>query len=121
MSKKKTNLQIKKRDLDDRVEDSTGNVFDDMGLPDPEMRLIKAGLAQQISRLIKAQGLSQQKAADKLSIDQPKISAILRGRLKDFATGRLMRFIIALDQDVIISVRKPQDSAHPKGRMLVEV
>jgi predicted XRE-type DNA-binding protein len=104
---------------DERVEDSSGNVFDDLGLADPEMRLAKARLAQQISRLIKAQGLTQQEAAEKLGIDQPKVSAILRGRLKDFATDRLMRFIIRLHQDVIISFSDPTDEKHPSVRVLV--
>jgi predicted XRE-type DNA-binding protein len=105
---------------DNRVEDSTGNVFQDIGSPDPQMRLAKSRLAQHISRLIKSQGLSQQQAAKKLGIDQPKVSAILRGRLKDFAPDRLMRFILRLDQDVIIRVGDPQDEARPSLRVLVE-
>jgi predicted XRE-type DNA-binding protein len=120
MSKKRTQHHDKKGKLDQQVEDSTGNVFEDMELPDAETRLAKSRLAQRISQLIKAQKLSQTEAAGKLGIDQPKISALVRGRLKDFSTERLMRFITALDQDVIITIRKPKDPVHPRGRMLVE-
>jgi predicted XRE-type DNA-binding protein len=121
MKSKKIQPRVKKSGLDEQVEDSTGNVFEDMELPDAETRLAKSHLARRIAQLIKAQRLSQMEAAGKLGIDQPKVSALVRGRLKDFSTERLMRFITALDQDVIITIRKPRDSAHPRGRMLVEV
>jgi predicted XRE-type DNA-binding protein len=118
MSTKKSRNSANADHRDRRVEKSSGNVFEDLGLPDPDMRLAKARLAQHIARLIKAQGLTQQQAADRLGIDQPKISAILRGRLGDFAPERLIRFIIRLNQDVVISIRKPQDASHPGVRVL---
>src|SRR5271168_3708561 len=65
---------------------SSGNVFADLGLPDPENRMTKAKLAHQISVLIEAAGLNQAKAAEKLGIDQPKVSNLLRGRLSLFST-----------------------------------
>lgn len=120
MNRKKLEKKTKPDDRDNRVENSAGNVFKDIGLPDPEMRLAKSRLAQHIARLIKSQRLTQQQAARKLGIDQPKVSAILRGRLKDFALDRLMRFIIRLDQDVVIRIRRPKDQAHPSVRVLVE-
>lgn len=120
MSNRKSETKTKAADRDNRVETSSGNVFKDIGLPDPQMRLAKSRLAQHIARLIQSQGLTQQQAAQKLGIDQPKVSAILRGRLKDFAPDRLMRFIIRLDRDVIIRVVRPKDHSHPSVRVLVE-
>jgi predicted XRE-type DNA-binding protein len=120
MKSDKTRKKTKTVDLDFVVQDSTGNVFRDIGLSDPEMRLAKARLAQHIARLIKSHGLTQKEAAEKLGIDQPKVSAILRGRLKDFATDRLMRFIMRLNQDVIISFSNPPDHSHPSVRVLLE-
>lgn len=108
------------RDHDAIVHDSTGNAFRDLRLPEPEMRLVKTRLAQQIAHLIKSHGLTQQEAAERLGIDQPKVSAILRGRLKDFATDRLMRFIIRLNQDVIISFGSPPNHSQPRVRVLLE-
>ncbi len=95
-----------------------GNVFADLGLPDADERLAKAELARQIGLLIRAAGLSQTQAALRLGVDQPKVSALLRGRLKDFSTDRLMRFITALDRDVVITIRNPQDHARPSVRVL---
>jgi len=118
MSSKKSRKSGYPDHQDRRVEKSSGNVFEDLGFPDPEMRLAKARLAQHIARLIKAQGLTQQQAADGLGVDQPKVSAILRGRLGDFAPERLIRFIVRLNQDVVISIRKPLEAGHPGVRVL---
>jgi predicted XRE-type DNA-binding protein len=122
MGKKKTlSGRTQKVDVDVQVHDSTGNVFEDMGMADAEDRLAKARLAQHIVRLIRERKLSQMEAAKKLGIDQPKVSAILRGRLKDFSTDRLMRFITSLSRDVVISVRKFGGADHERGRVMVEV
>ena len=83
---------------------SSGNVFADLGLADSEELLIKAELVRQISELITIRKLLQTEAADLLGIDQPKISALLRGKLSGFSTERLFRFLNALGSDVEIRV-----------------
>ena len=50
--------------------------------------------------------------------DQPKVSHILRGRLADFSTERLMRFLTSLGRDVEIVV-KPSPRSRKKGRLRV--
>jgi predicted XRE-type DNA-binding protein len=103
------------------VRASTGNVFADLGLPDAQGHMAKAELAHHLCGLIAGSGLSQAAAAARLGVDQPKVSALMRGRLKDFSTDRLMRFITAMDRDVIIAIRNPHDRAHPTVRVLVDV
>jgi predicted XRE-type DNA-binding protein len=83
----------------------SGNVFSDMGRIDAEEALAKAKLAYEISSLIEARGLTQAQAGKHLGIDQPKISALLRGRLTGFSIERLFRFLNDLGQDVEISIR----------------
>ncbi len=61
-----------------RVEGSSGNVFADLGLPDAEERLVKATLAIEIGRIIKARKLTQQAAAQLMGIDQPRSRRSLR-------------------------------------------
>lgn len=102
-----------------RIERGSGNVFADLGLPDAEQRLTKANLAHEICALIEGAGLTQTQAARRLGIDQPKVSMLMRGRLKDFSTERLMHFIVMLGRDVIIGIREPQDERHPSMRVLV--
>jgi len=104
-----------------KVERSSGNVFADLGLPNPEERLAKAELASEICELISAAGLTQIEAAKKLGVDQPKVSLLMRGRLKDFSTERLMRFIVLLGCDVVIGIQKPQDKRNPAMRVLTAV
>jgi predicted XRE-type DNA-binding protein len=117
---KRVAVGSRKHEPKETVHAGSGNVFADLGLAYPDERLAKAGLAHQIGLLIAAEGLSQHQAADRLGIDQPKVSALLRGQLKGFSTGRLMRFITAMRRDVIISVRDPEDKKHPSVRVLVE-
>ena len=79
----------------------SGNVFADLGLPNPEERLAKAQLAYAIARVIEERGLTQRAAAALMGIDQPKVSHILRGRLADFSTDRLLGFLTGLGGGII--------------------
>jgi predicted XRE-type DNA-binding protein len=101
-----------------KIERGSGNVFAELGLPDAEELLAKAELAHEICMLIEDAGLTQAQAAKRLGIDQPKVSMLMRGRLKDFSTERLMRFLIMLGRDVVIGIRDPQDRRHPSMRVL---
>ena len=87
------------------VVEGSGNVFADIGLPNPEERLAKADLAIRISSAIRARRLTQARAARILKIDQPKVSRLLRGRLSGFSTERLMHFLTLLGRDVEIVVK----------------
>ncbi len=88
------------------VTKGSGNVFADLGHPNPEEALAKSRLAQHISELIEQQDLTQVQAAELLGIDQPKISKLLRGQLREFSTDRLFRFLNALNQDVEIVIKE---------------
>src|SRR5271165_1600004 len=88
------------------VEESSGNVFADIGLPNPEERLAKADLAIRIAETIRARRLTQIRAAHMLKIDQPKISRLLRGQLSGFSTERLMHFLTLLGRDIEIVIRR---------------
>jgi len=101
-----------------RVTRSSGNVFADLGLPNPEERLAKAELALAIARAIKERGLTQRAAAELMGIDQPKVSHLLRGRLAEFSTERLMSFLRGLGRDIEIVVR-PAPKSRKRGRLHV--
>jgi predicted XRE-type DNA-binding protein len=94
------------------VTKGSGNVFRDLGLADADLLQAKADLVHQISTIIEERGLTQVQAAEVLGVTQPKISALLHGRLEGFSMDRLVRFLNALDQDVKISVR-PKAKARP--------
>jgi len=90
-----------------KVTRSRGNVFADLGLPEPEERLVKAQLASQITRTIASRELTQNAAAAIMGIDQPKVSHLLHGRLSGFSVERLLTWLTELGQDVDIIVRTP--------------
>ncbi|MGB5634556.1 MAG: helix-turn-helix transcriptional regulator [Waterburya sp.] len=98
-----------------KVTSSSGNVFADLNLSNPEEWLIKAELTSRISRIIEQKKLTQMEAAELLGIDQPKVSALTRGRLSGFSTTRLLRFLNALGNDVEIVVKpKPESRSEAK-------
>lgn len=90
---------------DIEFERSSGNVFADIGLPDAESHLIKANLVLKIDTLIRMRGLKQFEAAALFGVKQPDVSKMLSGDFRQFSVERLMRFLVALGQDVEIVVR----------------
>jgi predicted XRE-type DNA-binding protein len=109
------------RKLESPVEESSGNVFADLGLPDADELLAKAELVRTIRRLIEDQELTQTEAAQLLGTTQPKVSDLFRGRLDGFSMERLYRFLNALGQDVQIVVRpKPRSRRHATIRTAVK-
>lgn len=100
------------------IVEGSGNVFADLGLPNPEERKTKADLAYQISTIIAERGLTQAQAGSVLGIEQPHVSNLLRGRLSGFSVERLMSFLTALGHDVeIVVVPKPEQDA--RGAIVV--
>lgn len=97
---------------------STGNVFADLDLPHAEEMLAKAELAQRIVIILGQRRLTQAKAAEILGVDQPKISALKRGRLSGFSLSRLLRFLMLLGSDIKIVV-KARSRTRSHARLLV--
>ena len=88
-----------------RTEPSSGNVFADLGIPNPDLALAKAELVQRIRDIITERKLTQARAASLLGVDQPKVSALVRGRVDGYSLDRLFRFLNALGQEIEINVR----------------
>ena len=88
----------------------SGNVFADIGLPNADEHLIKAKLVYRISRLMRARGLKQVEAAKLFGVKQPDISKMLSGDFRQFSVERLLRFLVALGQDVEIVVKPHRGS-----------
>ncbi|MGA2880863.1 MAG: helix-turn-helix transcriptional regulator [Bryobacteraceae bacterium] len=80
-----------------------------MGVPNAEEHLVKAQLVFKIDTIMKGRGLKQVEAADLFGIKQPDVSKMLRGEFRQFSVERLLRFLVALDQDVEIVVKPHRD------------
>jgi predicted XRE-type DNA-binding protein len=96
--------------LENTVTSGSGNVYADLGYENPEEMLLKAHLIMLLSKAIKAKGLNQYQAAELLGIDQPKVSALVRGQFRGYSLERLFKFLNALDLDVEVTVKsKPEE------------
>jgi predicted XRE-type DNA-binding protein len=104
-----------KRKQDLTVHDSSGNVFADLGLPCAEEDMLKVKIAHAITVTVRRRGLTQAEAGRIIKVDQAKVSALLRGRLRGFSVERLVLFLVALGRDVDIMISK--EHAHREGRI----
>ena len=100
------------------VEMGSGNVFADLGLPDAEKLKIKSGLVIEIAKAVRKLGLTQDEAARRMGITQPKVSGMLRGDFSNLSERKLMDCLNRLGYDIEIKV-KP--AAEPLGHLVLAV
>jgi predicted XRE-type DNA-binding protein len=87
------------------VHTGSSNIFADLGLPDPERERLRAHLTLHIFRILKERGLTEAQTGEILRIKRPHAAALMRNRSAHFSVGRLMEFLIALGQDVEVTVK----------------
>lgn len=100
------------------IEPSSGNVFDDLGLPHPEEYKFKSDLVIQIRRCIERREWTQAQAVELIGIDQPTLSKLLRGRLSGFSIDRLLMIVHRLGHHVELRISEEEHSPE-EARMLV--
>ena len=101
-----------------KITKSSGNVYADLGIKNPEEHTLKAELVRRIAAVMKEQDLTQTAAARHLGIEQPDVSKLLKGHFRQFSVERLMRFLVALGQDVEIIVRPVRAARRAKAAQL---
>jgi predicted XRE-type DNA-binding protein len=110
---------MKKRVIDGvEVQRSSGNVFADLGLPDAGKLKIKTGLVIEIRKAIRQQGLTQQEAATRMGITQPKVSGMMRGDFSNLSERKLMDCLNRLGYDIEIKVKPASD---PVGHLMLAI
>jgi predicted XRE-type DNA-binding protein len=103
-------------------ETGSGNIFRDLGLGDADELDAKAKLAIEVAQILERRRLTQSEAATILKIDQPKVSALVRGHLEKFSLERLAQFLMRLGCDVDIRVYKRGRNQHgTAGKLSVKV
>jgi predicted XRE-type DNA-binding protein len=104
----------------EKVERGSGNVFADLGFRDAEDRMWKAQLAIKISRLIQSKGWTQAQAAERVGLDQPKVSQLMRGGLTGFSADRLFAILNRLGYNVEVRIStKEQSPEKTRTRVLI--
>ena len=89
------------------------NVFADLGLPDAEKLKIKTDLVIEIIKAVRKLGITQEQAAKRMGITQPKVSGMLRGDFNNLSERKLMDCLNRLGYDIEIKVKPAaQDTGH---------
>jgi len=91
------------------------NIFADLGLPDADMHLVKAGMVAELYRFANARKLTQTQAGKLMGISQPEVSRLFKGNFREYSIERLIGFLTAFDHDVEIVVR-PHKAVVGKAR-----
>ena len=86
-------------------EESSGNVFADLGFKDSKQEMLKARLTVEIYKLLRKRAVTQSEAAKLLGTTQAQVSALMRCRPVSVSVGRLMEFLNVLGQDVEVTVK----------------
>jgi predicted XRE-type DNA-binding protein len=94
----------------EKIERGSGNVFADLGFRDAEDRMWKAQLVIKISQLIQSKGWTQAQAAERVGLDQPKVSQLLRGKLTGFSADRLFAILNRLGYNVEVRISTKEQS-----------
>jgi len=100
------------------VENSSGNVFADLGLPDADKLKIKSGLVIEVTRAVRNLGLTQEEAAKRMGLTQPKVSAMMRGDFSNLSERKLMDCLNRLGYDIEIKL-KP--ASVPVGTLVLTI
>lgn len=89
----------------------SGNVYQDFGYPDADVRQAKALLGTQIMNILDAEGLSTRQAEARTGVSHSEFSRIRQARFSRFTIDRLMLILARLGQQVELSI-----TVHPRPR-----
>lgn len=84
--------------------ESSGNVFEDLELPDAENLKLRAQLMIEIEQYIEQHGLTQREAAKRMHTTQPRINDIVQGRIEKCTIDRLVNMLAAVSHHISLSV-----------------
>ena len=97
-------------------EESSGNIFADLGLPDADELFARAQIGFFVFKILADKKLKQREIARVLGIAQPDVSHLMNGHFSRFTTDKLLDFLKRLDQKVTIQI-----SHHREGEPYQEV
>jgi predicted XRE-type DNA-binding protein len=95
---------------------SSDSAFHALGLPDADDLVLRAELMRKISEIVVARGLTQAQAGVLMRMDQPRVSALVKGKIAMFSTDRLLQALSDLGQDVEVRITPARTG---KGRLRV--
>jgi predicted XRE-type DNA-binding protein len=93
--------------MNDDIHQGSGNVFLDLGFDEEEAAnlLVRARLMSRLVDYIDEENLTQQQAAERLGIHQPRVSALTRGHVDAFSIDALVSMLARVGLEVLVEVR----------------
>ncbi len=88
----------------EKVTYSSKSAFHALDLPDADDLVLRAELMRKIAEIIAARDLTQTGAGELMRMDQPRVSALLTGKIGKFSTDRLLKALSDLGQDVELKI-----------------
>lgn len=89
-------------------EESSGNVFADLGFSDADELFTRGKIGIQVLRLLKQRNLKQREISELLGITQPEVSHLTKGEFQRFSEGKLLIFLKRLDTEITLHLRPCQ-------------
>jgi predicted XRE-type DNA-binding protein len=105
--KKQTNIEF---------ENSSGNIFRDLGLENAEELQARGMVGFHVVELLKRKDMKQREISDLLGIKQAEVSHLLNGHFSRFTVDKLLDFLKRMNQKVTIQI-----SPHKQGEPYHEI
>jgi predicted XRE-type DNA-binding protein len=93
-------------------EESSGNVFADLGLEDADELFTRGKIGIQVLRILRQRDLKQREISELLGIPQPEVSHLMKGEFQRFSEGKLLNFLKRLDTEITLHLRYGSDSTN---------
>ena len=97
-------------------EESSGNVFSDLGLDDARELKARGLIGMHLVQLLKAKDMKQKDIAEMLNLKPAEVSHLFNGHFSRFSTDKLLSLLAAMEQKVTIKI-----SPRKKGESFQEV
>jgi len=95
------------------------NVFADMGLPNPEIELLKSQIIISLQEMMTEKEVTADRAAYLWGVSAREVPSLLEGGWDDYSVEDLMRFADALNRNVRIIVNSRDVAPNEEARTLV--
>ncbi|MBE9184851.1 XRE family transcriptional regulator [Microcoleus sp. LEGE 07076] len=81
-------------------EESSGNVFADLGFQDADELFMRGKIGIQVIRILKQRNLKQREVSQLLGIAQLEVSHLMNGEFQQFSEDKLLIFLNRLDPEI---------------------
>jgi predicted XRE-type DNA-binding protein len=88
----------------------SGNVFRDLGFREPEARnlALRSEIMIRIEEFVERSGMTQARAAGRLGLTQPRLNALLKGKIDQFSLDALVNAATRAGLQVELLVTAPK-------------